>query len=37
MEIIFHLHEVSAEEDPLFVDEYILPVFDDLPVRKKKI
>ena len=36
MEIIFHLHEVSAEEDPLFIDEYILPIFNDLPKQKRK-
>ena len=36
MEIIFHLHEVSAEQDPKFIDEYILPIFNDLPKNKRK-
>ena len=36
MEIIYHLHQVSAEEDPLFIDQYVLPIFNDLPEQKKK-
>jgi ubiquitin C-terminal hydrolase len=37
MEIIYHLHEISAEEDPNFIDDYILPIFNGLPNHKKKI
>lgn len=36
MQIIFHLHEVSAQQDPTFVDQYILPILNDLPKQKRK-
>ncbi len=36
MEIIYHLHSVSVNKDPILIEEYILPVFNDLPQYKKK-
>jgi ubiquitin C-terminal hydrolase len=36
MEIILYLHSVSVDEDADLIDQYIMPIFNDLPLHRRK-